>query len=235
MLIAPPIEAAAALLAQCTALVACRSPLIRRGVSSLLAECEVDVVCEARESEELAQKARTRRPDLIVLCDAGSTSSDVDYLDAIAGSPRDSDPDSRDPAYLIVSNRVDAPGASRLMSEVDAGFGYILFDKVQAVEDFRNTVSRVVHGDSVLDPDVVNEMLGRKFRRDRFANLTTRESEALSLMASGLTNRAIADRMIISTRAAEKHVGSIFEKLGLEPGPDNHRRVLSVLQFLQAQ
>lgn len=214
---------------QCTALVAGRSPLIRAGIVTLLGGYEIEVICEARETDEFTQKALARRPDLIVLCDVGSQAQGVEFLDVL------SDCSGEHTDLLIITNRIDVVGASHLMSGTTNGFGYVLVDKIHAVDDFRNIVSRVVAGESVVDPDVINEMLGRKFRRDRFAHLTIRESQALKLMATGLTNRAIAERMTITTRAAEKHVGAIFEKLDLDPAPDNHRRVLAVLQFLQAR
>jgi len=221
--------------AECTALVASRSPLIRVGIGALLADFEINVVGEAREPDELSGKAMGHRPDLIVLCDTQSTTESVDFLEALADLPRELQSSKPSTSYLVVTNRIDAFGASRVMTNFAGGFGYVLFEKVHAVEDFRSIVSRVILGESVVDPDVVYEMLGQKFRDDQFSNLTKRETQAMTLMAAGLTNRAIAAQMIITTRAAEKHVGSIFEKLDLDPAPDNHRRVLAVLQFLQAQ
>lgn len=221
--------------AQRTALVAGRSSLIRVGISALLSDFEINVISEAREPDELSGKAMGHRPDLIVLCDTQSSSDSIDFLEALADLPRALQSSTHSSSYLVVTNRVDAYGASRVMTKFSGGFGYVLLDKVQAVEDFRLIVSRVILGDSVVDPDVVYAMLGQRFRDDRFSNLTKREAQAMALMAAGLTNRAIATEMIITTRAAEKHVGSIFEKLDLDPAPDNHRRVLAVLQFLQAR
>ena len=112
--------------------------------------------------------------------------------------------------------------------------GYLLKDRVADVERFVDSVRRVADGGSALDPEVVSQLVGRARRDDPLENLTPREREVLELMAQGLSNRAICERMVVTERAVEKHVTSIFGKLALAPAPEDHRRVLAVLTFLRA-
>jgi DNA-binding NarL/FixJ family response regulator len=114
------------------------------------------------------------------------------------------------------------------------GVGYLLKDRVAEVDRFIDAVRRVSDGGSALDPEVVSQLLGRRRSDDPLDELSPREREVLALMAEGRTNRAIAEQLVVSERAVEKHVTSIFSKLGLAAGPDDHRRVLAVLTYLRA-
>jgi DNA-binding NarL/FixJ family response regulator len=121
-----------------------------------------------------------------------------------------------------------------LLSDRAGGVGYLLKDRVADVEGFVDAVRRVGLGGSVLDPEVVAHLVGRRRRDDPLAVLTPREREVLALMAEGRSNQGIADRLVITERAVEKHVTAILDKLGITPTPDDHRRVLAVLTFLRA-
>ncbi|HEY8770014.1 MAG TPA: response regulator transcription factor, partial [Thermoleophilaceae bacterium] len=124
--------------------------------------------------------------------------------------------------------------ALELVGDSAGGVGYLLKDRVADVDRFLDSVRRVAEGGSALDPEVVSQLLGRSRRDDPLAAITAREREVLELMAEGRSNNAIAEQMVITERAVEKHVTSIFSKLDLAPAPADHRRVLAVLAFLRA-
>jgi DNA-binding NarL/FixJ family response regulator len=134
---------------------------------------------------------------------------------------------------LVLSQYVEESYAQRLMSSGTEGVGYLLKDRVADIDRFVDGVRRVAEGGSVLDPEVVSQMLGRRRPDGPLATLTPREREVLELMAEGQTNRAIAADMTVTERAVERHVTAIFEKLGLSAGDGGHRRVLAVLAYLR--
>jgi DNA-binding NarL/FixJ family response regulator len=134
---------------------------------------------------------------------------------------------------LVLSQYVEAGYAMELLSESAEGVGYLLKDRISDVDDFRAAVRRVAEGGSALDPAVVSQLVGRRRRDDPLGELTPREREVLELMAEGRTNHAIADQLVVTERAVEKHVTSIFAKLRLAPAAEDHRRVLAVLAYLQ--
>jgi DNA-binding NarL/FixJ family response regulator len=135
---------------------------------------------------------------------------------------------------LVLSAYVEEAYAFELVSEPAGGLGYLLKDRVADVDAFIDAVRRVGEGGSALDPEVVSRLLGRSRRDDPLAELTQREREVLELMAEGRSNAAIAERLVITERAVEKHVTSIFSKLDLPPTAEDHRRVLAVLTFLRS-
>ena len=135
---------------------------------------------------------------------------------------------------LVLSQYVEADYALELLSESAESIGYLLKDRVADVEQFAAAVKRVAEGGSALDPEVVSQLVGRQRRDDPLADLTPREREVLALMAEGRSNQAVADRLFITLRAVEKHVTSIFSKLGLPASTDDHRRVLAVLASLRS-
>jgi DNA-binding NarL/FixJ family response regulator len=135
---------------------------------------------------------------------------------------------------LVLSQVVETKHALDLFSEHPEGFGYLLKDRVLAIDDFLEAVRRVAAGGTAIDPEVVGQLMGRRRRRDPLEELTPREREVLSLMAEGLSNRGICDRLFLSPKTIETHVNSIFMKLNLAPAPDDHRRVLAVLAFLRS-
>ena len=134
---------------------------------------------------------------------------------------------------LVLSQYVEEGYAMDLVGPGDGGVGYLLKDRVADVERFIEAVRRVAGGGSALDPEVVSQLLGRRRRDDPLEALTPREREVLELMAEGRSNAAIAEQMVVTERAVEKHVTSIFSKLGLTPAAGDHRRVLAVLAFLR--
>jgi DNA-binding NarL/FixJ family response regulator len=136
---------------------------------------------------------------------------------------------------LVLSQYVEEGYAMELLGEDAEGVGYLLKDRVGDIDRFLEAVRRVADGGSALDPEVVSHMLGRRRRDDPLSALTPREREVLELMAEGRTNSAIADQLVVTERAVEKHVTNIFGKLGLAATHDDHRRVLAVLTFIQAR
>jgi DNA-binding NarL/FixJ family response regulator len=135
---------------------------------------------------------------------------------------------------LVLSQYIEEGYALELLSENAEGVGYLLKDRVADVERFTESVRRVGEGGSALDPEVVAQLLGRRRREDPLEELSPRELEVLELMAEGRSNHAIAEAMVVTERAVEKHVTSIFGKLKLPPTAEDHRRVLAVLRYLRA-
>jgi DNA-binding NarL/FixJ family response regulator len=135
---------------------------------------------------------------------------------------------------LVLSQYIEARYAMELLSDSAEGVGYLLKDRVSDIERFTDAVKRVAEGGSALDPEVVSQLLGRRREADPLGELTAREREVLELMAEGRSNHAIAEQLVITERAVEKHVTSIFGKLRLTPTAEDHRRVLAVLAFLGA-
>ena len=135
---------------------------------------------------------------------------------------------------LVLSQYVEEGYALELLEGGAEGVGYLLKDRVAEVERFIDAVRRVADGGSALDPEVVSQLVGRRRHADPLGELTPREREVLELMAEGRTNQAIANELVVTERAVEKHVTSIFSKLDLTTSPDDHRRVLAVLTYLRA-
>jgi DNA-binding NarL/FixJ family response regulator len=182
------------------------SVLLREGIVRLLNEAGFEVVGQAGDAEDLVRKVSAHKPDVAV----------VD----IRMPPTNTDDGLR--------------AALELVGERAEGTGYLLKDRVADVERFVDAVRRVGEGGSVLDPEVVATLLGRRRRDDPLTELTEREREVLGLMAEGRSNHAIAEQLVVTERAVEKHVTSIFSKLDLTPTSEDHRRVLAVLTFLRA-
>jgi DNA-binding NarL/FixJ family response regulator len=206
------------------------STLLREGIVLILQGAGVDVVDQAGDAQTLLQKVLAHRPDAAVIDIRMPPTNTDDGLRA-ALEVRKQLPDT---GVLILSQYVEEAYALELLSDSAGGVGYLLKDRVADVERFIEAVRRVSTGGSVLDPEVVAHLVGRRRRNDPLAALTPREREVLALMAEGRSNQGIADRLVITERAVEKHVTAILDKLGLEPAPDDHRRVLAVLTFLQA-
>jgi DNA-binding NarL/FixJ family response regulator len=137
-------------------------------------------------------------------------------------------------AVLVLSQVIETGSALELLTASAESVGYLLKDRVADLDRFTEAVRRVAEGGSALDPEVVSTLLGRRRRDDPLADLTGREREVLGLMAEGRSNAAIAEALVITERAVEKHVTSIFSKLGLSPAAEDHRRVLAVLAYLRA-
>ena len=209
-------------------MVADDSVLLREGVARLLEEAGFEVVGQAGDGEELLRKVRAHKPDIAVV-DIRMPPTHTDEGLRAARQIREEMPET---AVLVLSQYVEQEYAVELLGDDAAGVGYLLKDRVTDLEHFSGAVRRVADGGSALDPEVVSEMLGRK--RDPLDELTPREREVLGLMAEGRSNGAIAAELVITERAVEKHVTSIFGKLDLAPAPADHRRVLAVLTYLSA-
>jgi DNA-binding NarL/FixJ family response regulator len=206
------------------------SVLLREGIVRLLDEAGFEVVGQAGDAEDLVRKVAAHKPDVAVVDIRMPPTSTDDGLRA-ALEIRASLPGT---GVLVLSQYVEEGYALDLVGDKAEGTGYLLKDRVADVERFVEAVRRVGEGGSVLDPEVVATLLGRRRRDDPLAELTDREREVLALMAEGRSNNAIADQLVVTERAVEKHVTSIFSKLDLAPAAEDHRRVLAVLTFLRA-
>ena len=210
-------------------IVADDSVLLREGVTRLLEGAGFEVVGHAGDQEELMRKTRAHKPDVAII-DIRMPPTHTDEGLQAARAIRKETPGTR---VVVLSAYVEETYALELIGEDAAGVGYLLKDRVADGQRFAEAVRRVGEGGSALDPEVVSQMLVRRRVHDPFEELTSREREVLGLMAEGRSNQAIADALVISGRAVEKHVTSIFTKLNLPPAPEDHRRVLAVLAFLR--
>jgi DNA-binding NarL/FixJ family response regulator len=206
------------------------SVLLREGTVRLLEEAGIEVVGRAGDAEELLRKVRAHKPDVAIVDIRMPPDYGSEGLHAAAEIRRE----LPSTGVLILSQYVEEYYVTQLMSAGTEGVGYLLKDRVADVERFVEAVHRVAEGGSVLDPQVVAEMLGRRRPSGPLDTLTDRERDVLAAMAEGLTNREIAGRIYVSERAVERHVTSIFEKLGLSAADGGHRRVLAVLAYLDA-
>ena len=203
--------------------------LLRQGLERLLTDGGIDVVASAGDATDLIRKTQAHRPDIVVtdvrmppeLTDDGLRAA-IAIRRALPGT-----------GVLVVSQHLAERYALQLLGNDAQGVGYLLKDRVSDVDEFRAAVRRVAEGGSALDPSVVSQLVGRRRRDDPIGELTPREREVLGLMAEGRSNHAIADELVVTERAVEKHVTSIFSKLGLAPAAEDHRRVLAVLAFLR--
>ncbi len=206
------------------------SVLFREGIVRLLDDAGYEVVAQAADADELVRKVRAHKPDAAVV-DIRMPPGNADDGLRAALQIREELPAT---GVLVLSQYVEDGYALDLVGESAQGVGYLLKDRVSDVERFTDSVRRVADGGSVLDPEVVSRLLGRQRREDPLESLSPREREVLGLMAEGRSNRAIASQLVITERAVEKHVGSIFSRLDLAQDAEDHRRVLAVLTFLRA-
>jgi DNA-binding NarL/FixJ family response regulator len=205
------------------------SVILRRGAARLLEDAGLEVVAEAADGEELLREVREHRPDVAIV-DIRMPPTHVDEGLVAARAIRAELPEV---GVLVLSQYVEERYATTLLEHGAEGVGYLLKDRITDVERFTEAVRRVAGGGSVLDPEVVRHMLGRR-GDEPLAELTAREREVLGLMAEGRTNRAIAAALALSERAVERHVTAIFTKLQLPVTDGDHRRVLAVLAFLRS-
>jgi DNA-binding NarL/FixJ family response regulator len=206
------------------------SLLVREGIASLLRRGGVDVVAEADDGEQLERVVDEHAPDVAIVDVRMPPTHTEEGLEA-ARAIRERNPSI---GILILSQHVEVGVAMRALVESPQGLGYLLKERVTDLDDFVGTLRRVAAGGSALDPQVVSRLLADPRRDGPLGTLTDREREVLELVAEGRTNKAIADRLSVSERAVTKHVGSIFAKLGLPAGEDDHRRILAVLTFLRS-
>ena len=206
------------------------STLFREGLVRVLAEAGVEVVAEARNAHELRAFVERERPDVAIV-DVRMPPTQTDEGTRTAKELKADQPEL---GILVLSQVVETKHALDLFSEWPEGFGYLLKDRVLAIDDFLDAVRRVAAGGTAIDPEVVGQLMGRRRERDPLEDLSPREREVLGLMAEGLSNRGICERLFLSPKTVETHINSIFLKLRLSPAPDDHRRVLAVLAFLRA-
>jgi DNA-binding NarL/FixJ family response regulator len=204
--------------------------LLREGAVRLLEGAGIEVVGQAGDSEELMRKVRAHKPDVAIVDIRMPPNHTDDGLRA-AAQIRAELPGT---GVLILSQYVEEHYVRQLLEEGTSGVGYLLKDRVADVDTFVRAVQRVADGEAVLDPEVFSHMMGRRRPSGPLDRLTPREREVLEAMAEGMTNRAIAGRLFLSERAVERHVTAIFDKLELSGVDGGHRRVLSVLAFLDA-
>jgi DNA-binding NarL/FixJ family response regulator/class 3 adenylate cyclase len=206
------------------------SVLLREGVARLLSESGFDVVAQSGNAEDLLRHVAMLKPAVAVV-DIRMPPTHTDEGLRAAAEIRDRFPET---GVLVLSQYVEAGYAMDLLADSAEGVGYLLKDRVSDVDQFCSAVRRVAEGGSVLDPDVVSQLLGRRRRDDPLEQLTPREREVLELMAEGRSNQAIADQLFVTLRAVEKHVTSIFTKLNLPASTADHRRVLAVLAAVRS-
>jgi len=206
------------------------SVLLREGVARLLEDAGFDVVAQGGTAEDLLRHVSMHKPD-VALVDIRMPPTQTDEGLRAAKEIRERFPDC---GVLVLSQYVEPGYALDLLGENAEGVGYLLKDRVADVDEFAAAVRRVGEGGSALDPAVVSELVGRRRRDDPLEGLTPREREVLELMAEGKSNQAIAEKLVITLRAVEKHVTSIFSKLRLSATDQDHRRVLAVLTFLRS-
>jgi DNA-binding NarL/FixJ family response regulator/class 3 adenylate cyclase len=206
------------------------SVLLREGIARLLEDAGFEVVGQAGNADELLLKVRSYSPEVAIV-DIRMPPTQTDEGLQAARRIREQYPGT---GVLVLSQYLETAYALELLSESAEGVGYLLKDRVADIDAFVGAVRRVAEGGSALDPAVVSQLVGRQRRDDPVAELTPREREVLELMAEGRSNQAIADTLVVTERAVEKHVTSIFGKLRLPASPDDHRRVLAVLTYLRS-
>ncbi|GLH95492.1 DNA-binding response regulator [Phytohabitans aurantiacus] len=203
--------------------------LLREGLVRLLTEQGHDVVAAVGDGDSLVTAIEEHRPDISIV-DVRMPPSHTDEGLRAAVTARERVP--RTP-ILVLSQYVEVSYADDLLADRAGAVGYLLKDRVAAIAEFLDAVDRVASGGTVLDPEVVSQLLVRRRRDDPLRELTPREREVLSLMAEGRSNTAIARTLVVSDGAVEKHVRNIFTKLQLPPDEEQHRRVLAVLTYLR--
>jgi DNA-binding NarL/FixJ family response regulator len=206
------------------------SALFREGIARILEGVGFDVVAEVGDRDALVAAVTTHEPDVVVTDIRMPPTGTTEGLDA-AMTIRETHPET---GVMVLSQYVETRHAIRLIENDARGIGYLLKDRVADGKEFTEAVRRVATGGTAIDPEIVERLLGRNREEHELDRLSQREREILAGMAEGRSNQAIADRLFLSARTVETHVGSIFTRLGLEPTPDDHRRVLAVLAYLRS-
>jgi DNA-binding NarL/FixJ family response regulator len=206
------------------------SVLLREGVARLLDDAGFDVVAQCENADDLLRRVQSFPPDVVIMDIRLPPTHNDEGLRA-ALELRTSQPSV---GVLVLSQYVEVGLAMKLLADSAEGVGYLLKDRISDVEDFVAAVRRVGEGGSALDPIIVSTLLARQRPDDPIAQLTPREREVLELMAGGSSNQGIADSLVITVRAVEKYVSSIFSKLGLPSTGTESRRVLAVLLYLRS-
>lgn len=204
------------------------SVLLREGLVRLLADAEIETVATAGDGEGLVGLVAEHAPDLVILdVRMPPTFTDEGLRAALAVRKR-----SPRLPILVLSQYVEERYATDLIGGGTEGVGYLLKERIADVAEFIDAVRRIAAGGTVIDPEVIGQLLGRRRSNDPLEALTPREHEVLGLMAQGRSNGAIAADLVVSEGAVEKHISNIFLKLGLQPTQKGHRRVMAVLAYL---
>ena len=203
--------------------------LLREGIVRLLEEGGCEVVAQVGDAEDLLRKALAHRPDVVIADVQMPPRREDDGLVA-AMELRRQRPDT---GVLVLSQFYEESYALDLIGDRAEGVGYLLKERVGDVAAFIDAVRRVGAGGSAIDPQIVSRMLGRRRRRGPLDDLTPREREVLEAMAEGKSNRGIAETLVVSEAAVEKHIRAIFQKLDIGPTATEHRRVLAVLTYMR--
>ena len=206
------------------------SALLRAGLERILTDTGHEVVAGVSDATDLLWIVGDKQPDLVIV-DVRMPPTFTDEGIRAAAILRSQNPES---AVLVLSHYVEERYAAELIASDTRGFGYLLKDRVADVPAFLDAVTTGGAGGTVLDPEVVSQILVRSQRRNTLGQLTPREQDVLQLMAEGKTNSAIASTLSISTGSAEKHIASIFTKFDLAPDETENRRVLAVLRYLES-
>ena len=208
------------------------SVLLREGLARLLAEAGFAIVGAVGTAEELLGVVASEHPDVAIV-DIRMPPTHTDEGIRAANTIRARH--GGRVAVLVLSQYVEVAYADHLLQSEARGIGYLLKDRVADVTELSDAIRRVARGGSVVDPSLVGQLLRRRRQVDPLIELTERENEVLGLMAEGRSNAAIAERLVLSPKTIETHIASILSKLGLEPQPDDHRRVLAVLSYPRAR
>src|SRR3954471_3027816 len=203
--------------------------LLREGIARILAEGGFDVAGQAGDADDFLRKALAHRPD-VALVDVQMPPGHGDDGLRAAIEVRSRAPEV---GILVLSQFYEQQYTLDLIGDRGEGVGYLLKERVGDVDAFLDAVRRVAHGGSALDPEIVARMLGRRRSAGPLYTLSPRELDVLAAMAEGKSNQGIAEALFVSDATVEKHVTSLFHKLGLNPGPTEHRRVLAVLTYME--
>jgi DNA-binding NarL/FixJ family response regulator len=206
------------------------SAVIRAGVVRILANGGFDVVAEARSAEQLLAAVDLHRPDLAIV----DIRMPPEGNSGLAAAEQIRDVYQNEIGVLVLSQYLEPDYAIRLLGSGGGHVGYLLKDRVAEAQELIEAARRVCAGGSAIDPAVVGELVRARRQEDRLHHLTERERSVLALLAEGRSNRSIADFLMLSVKTIEGTIAMIFTKLGLEPGPDDNRRVLAVLAYLDS-
>ncbi|MGA7271987.1 MAG: response regulator transcription factor [Acidimicrobiia bacterium] len=204
--------------------------LTRAGIVHVLGEAGIEVAAQVGDAPDLLRAVTIESPDIAVV-DIRMPPTHTDEGITAARQLREIQPGI---GVLLLSQFLESAYAMELLEEHPEATGYLLKDRVFDPAVLVDALNRIAEGETVVDPTIVSRLFGRQRRQDPLAALTPREREVLSLVAEGLSNRGIAERLLVTERTVEAHVTQVFLKLGFDHSPDSHRRVMAVLAFLRA-